>query len=141
MPRNRQNEEIQDTVTIPLKIRAGIEVSGPVIYFTDKNILNTEGYLSVDLNEKLGVYFGAGYSDYKYSQYNYEYLNKGIFFKAGVDFNLLKPEVAMGKYWAGIGIRYGLSSFTSETPSFRHENYWGTTNSSLAPETKHGTLS
>jgi len=134
----QKNEEIQDSVTIPLKIRAGIEVSGPVIYFTDKNILNTEGNLSVDLNEKLGVFFGAGYSNYKYSQYNYEYLNKGIFFKAGIDYNLLKPQVSMGKYWAGIGIRYGLSFFTSETPSFRHENYWGTTNSSLDPETSMG---
>jgi hypothetical protein len=131
-------EEIQDSVTIPLKIRAGIEISGPVIYFTDKNILNAEGNLSADLNEKLAVFLGAGYSDFKYSQYNYEFQNKGVFFKAGIDINLLKPEVAKGKYWAGLGIRYGLSSFTSETPSFRHENYWGKTNSSLAPETSMG---
>ena len=134
----QKNEEIQDSVTIPLKIRTGIEVTGPVIYFTDKNILTTEGSVSTDLNEKLSLFFGAGYSDYKYSQYNYEYLNKGIFLKAGIDFNLLRPEVAMGKYWAGIGVRYGLSFFTSETPSFKYENYWGTTYSSLAAEKSMG---
>ena len=130
--------EIPDTVTIPLKIKAGIELSGPVIYFTDKNILNAEGYLSVDLNEKLSLFLGAGYSDYKYSQYNYEFLNKGIFVKAGVDVNLLKPEIAMGRYWAGIGFRYGFSSFNSETPSFSHDNYWGTAQSSLTPRTGTG---
>jgi hypothetical protein len=131
--------EIPDTVvTIPLKIRAGIEISGPVIYFTDKKILNAEGYVSADLNEKLGLFIGSGFSDYKYSQYNYEFLNKGIYFKAGIDFNLLKPEVAMGKYWAGIGIRYGLSFFTSETPSFSHDNYWGTAQSSLSQKKSTG---
>ena len=89
-----QREKIPDTVTFPLKIRTGIDITGPVIYFTDKNILNAEGYISADLNEKLGVFLGAGYSDYKYSQYNYEYLTKGIFFRAGVDINILKPEVS-----------------------------------------------
>jgi hypothetical protein len=126
--------EVQDTVTIPLKISAGIEITGPVIYLTDKNILNTEGFFSYDLNEKLGLYLGAGYSDYKYSQYNYEYMTKGIFFKAGINLNILKPEVSMGRYWAGVGIRYGLTSYTSETPSFSHENYWGETTSSIVSD-------
>lgn len=131
-------EEIPDTVTVPLKIRTGVEVSGPVIYLTGKKILNAEGYVSVDLNEKLGVYFGTGYSDYKYSQYNYDYLNKGIFFRTGIDINFLKPQVVMGKYWAGMGIRYGISFFTSETSTLTHENYWGKTITSLSPETGMG---
>jgi hypothetical protein len=117
---------------MPLKIRAGIEVSGPAIYYTDKNKLSAEGYISVDLNKKLAVAFGAGYLDYKYSQYNYTYLNKGIFARAGVDFNLLKPEKSMGKYWAGIGLRYGLSHFSSEVPSFQYNNYWDTISSSIS---------
>lgn len=121
------NGEMQDSVDIPLKIRAGIDVTGPAIWFADKKVLNAEAYISADLNEKFALFIGAGYSDYSYSQYNYNYLSKGSFLKAGIDFNLLKPEVAAGKYWAGIGIRYGLSSFLSETPSFTHENYWGVT--------------
>lgn len=99
----------QDTILIPLKIKIGLEVSGPAIYFSEKNILNTEGYVSVDINEKYSAVLGGGFLNYKYSQYNYEYLNKGIFILAGVDINLLKPEKSMGKYWAGIGLRYGLS--------------------------------
>ena len=127
-----------DTVVIPLKIRAGVEVTGPVIYLTDKNNLNAEGFISADLNEKIGLFLGAGYSDYKYSQYNYDFLNKGFFLKLGVDINFLKPETAMGRYWAGVGLRYGLSSFTSEVPSLEYENYWGPIITSIAPSTYLG---
>jgi hypothetical protein len=128
----------QDTIVFPLKIKVGAEVSGPAIYFTDKNILNTEGNVSVDLNEKRAVFFGTGYLNYKYSQYNYEYFNKGLFFKGGVDFNLLKPEKSIGRYWAGIGLRYGLSIFNSGFPSFTKENNWGKTESSIAAKTSTG---
>jgi len=125
----------QDTVLIPLKIKVGLEVSGPGIYFSDKNILNAEGYISVDRNEKMAFTLNAGYLDYKYSQYNYKYLTKGSFLRAGVDFNLLKPKKSQGKYWAGIGLRYGLSVYNSEVPSFKKENYWGTVFSSVGTHT------
>jgi hypothetical protein len=128
----------QDSVLIPLKLRVGIEASGPVIYFTDKNNLNLEGYFSADLNEKMALYFAGGYSNFKYSQYNYDYKTSGIFFRTGVDINLLKPEVAIGKYWAGIGLHYGVALFNSATPSFSARNYWGTTSSSIAAQTSWG---
>lgn len=130
--------QAQDTVLFPLKIKAGLEVSGPVIYLTDKNNFSAEGFLSLDRNEKMAYVLEAGYLNYKYSQYNYDYLNKGVFARAGVDFNLLKPEISMGKYWAGIGLRYGLSIFTAETPTFQHQNYWGTSTSSISPKTSLG---
>ena len=128
----------QDTIPIPLKIRIGLEVSGPVIYYLDKNILNAEGYISVDLDEKKSLMIAAGYLDYKYSQYNYTYMNSGVFIRTGIDFNLLKPDKALGKYWAGIGLRYGLSRFNSEVPSYEKENYWGTATSSIAKQTDWG---
>jgi len=52
----------QDTISYPLKIKIGLEVSGPVIYFIDNNILSTEGFLSVDLNEVKSVILAAGYA-------------------------------------------------------------------------------
>lgn len=134
----------QDTILFPLKIRVGLEVSGPAIYFTDKNTLSAEGYLSADINEKASAVLGAGYLDYKYSRFNdnniciYEYLSKGAFVRAGVDFNLLKPKKSQGIYWAIIGLRYGLSVFTSEVPSFQKSDYWGTVSSSIAPKTYWG---
>ena len=112
----------QDSVTIPLKVSFGIEASGPVIYFTDKNVLNTEAYLLYDFDNKKALHAAGGYSNYKYSQYNYSYRNKGIFFKAGVDFNILKPEISGGKYWAGIGLLYGIIRFTLHVDSVSYEN-------------------
>ncbi len=125
----------QDTILFPLKIKAALEISGPVIYFTDKSNLSTEGNFCFDINEKTSLVLGAGYLNYKFSQYNYTYSNRGIFFRAGPDFNLRKPEVSSDKYWAGIGIRYGVSFFNSETPFFKETNYWGTTSSSIPPVT------
>src|SRR5450759_5014035 len=113
----------QDTITVPLKIKVGLEVSGPAIYYTNKNIFNEEGYISLDLDEKRSVILAAGYLNYKYSQYNYTYLNKGSFVRLGMDFNLLKADKSQGKYWAGIGLRYGLSRFNSQVPVFKKEDY------------------
>ena len=121
----------QDTLFIPLKISAGIEVLGPVTYFIEKNALSVEGYISADLNEKISVVLGAGYLDYEYSQYNYTYLNNGFFLRIGTDFNLLKPKKSLGKYWGGIGLRYGLSHFEWEVPLLRQSNYWGEASSSI----------
>jgi hypothetical protein len=46
------NLHAQDTITVPLKIKVGVEVSGPAIYYSNKNILNAEAYISLDLNER-----------------------------------------------------------------------------------------
>jgi len=128
----------QDTITYPLRINVGFEASGPAIYYSNKNLQNLEGYVSVDLNEKRSVGLSFGYLNYKYSQYNYSYLNKGSYIRLGVDFNLLKPEKSMGKYWAGIGLKYGLSRYNSETPGLSQINYWGETSSSIPVRTNWG---
>ena len=125
----------QYTILIPLKIKAGLEVSGIAINNFDKNILNTEAYISVYMNEKISAVLGGGYLKYKYSQYNYTYIDNGMFVRTGLDFNLLKPDKSKGKYYAGIGLHYGLSVFTYEVPSFQHTDYWGTTSSSIAQKT------
>jgi len=135
----QETEQPEDSiVVVPLKIRAGAEITGPVIYFIDKSLLSIEGYVSADINEKISVMLGGGFADYNYSQYNYEFKTRGPFFEAGADYNLLRPEVAMGKYWAGAGIHYGLTRFTYETPSFKHDNYWGSVSSSLSGHSNWG---
>ncbi len=130
-------DKLPDSVLIPLKIRAGLDLAGPVLYFTNKDKLSLEGFISADINEKIGIFLGYGHASYKYSQYNYSYQSNGIFFRGGVDFNLLKPQTNMGKYQAGIGIHYGLSMFKSQTPYVKYVNYWGTT-TTMIPE-KNGT--
>jgi hypothetical protein len=121
----------QDTVDVPLNIRVAAEMSGPVIYFIDKKTLNAEGNVFLDLNEKTSIMIGGGYSNYSYSQYNYDYRAKGIFFKTGADFNLMGVEKARGKYFAGVGFHYGISMSSFEVPSFTTENYWGSVSSSI----------
>ena len=121
----------QDTITFPLRIKAGMEVIVPAVYFAEKKIAGAEGYISADLNEKLSPVLGGGYVDYKYSQYNYTYTNKGIFIRVGVDLNLLNPKKSLGKYWGGIGLRYGISRFNSEIPLIRQANYWGESSTSV----------
>jgi hypothetical protein len=128
----------QDTIPIPLKIKIGLEVSGPAIYYTNKNILYEECYVSVDLDEKRSIILAVGYLNYKYSQYNYTYLNKGSFIRLGMDFNLLKADKSQGKYWAGVGLRYGLSRFNSQVPTYQKTDYWGTTLSSIASKVNWG---
>lgn len=121
----------QDTIQFPLKFRLGFEVLGSAKYFYEKERVNLEGQFSVDLNEKVSAIFVAGRSDYSYSRYRdtsflmYDYSTKGYYFRAGVDFNLLKPQKSQGKYSVGIGFRYGISNFDYEIPVITHENYWG----------------
>jgi len=126
----------QDTVLIPLKIKVGVDLLGPVNYYLNKDILSAEGYIAADLNEKLTITLNAGYLDYKNSEYNFEYNTKGSYLRAGVDLNLIKPKKSQGKYWVGAGLRYGLSVYNSEVPFFSKENYWGKTYSSVG--TKSG---
>jgi len=128
----------QDTIPVALKIRLGLEVSGPIKYLINSDILNVEGFIAVDLNEKITASLAGGYLNYKYSQYNYEYLVDGIFFRAGADFNILKINKTKGNYYGGLGLRYGLSHYTYEVPSFYGENYWGKAESSIAPQSGWG---
>jgi hypothetical protein len=127
--------QAQDTVMFPLKIRLGFDLVGPGYYYYDRNNKNLEGHFSFDKSEKLSYAAEIGYLNYKYSQYNYDFRARGIFIKLGTDFNLLKPPVSAGRYWGGIGLRYGVSLYKSETPSFQYRNYWDTIYSSL-PERK-----
>lgn len=131
-------EQSGDTIILPLKIRINTDIAGPAISLYDKGILNLEGNFSIDLGARTGFFLGAGYSDYKYSQYNYEYLSHGIFIKTGVDYNFFKPDKSMGKYWAGVGLRYGLSSYTNEIPLLEHDSYWGPTVTSVPPSSYVG---
>jgi hypothetical protein len=121
----------QDTVIVPLKIRVAAEISGPVLQFFDKDIRTYEGNLLVDLTERRTAMIGGGYANYSYSQYNYDYKASGMFLKAGMDFNLMGPAKSRGRFFTGIGLHYGLSRYNSEVPSFRTENYWGVTESSV----------
>ena len=125
----------QDTISYNPKIRVAADIFGPVYYIADKNLLSLEGFLSVDFDTNKAAVIEIGYLDYIYSQYNYDFLSSGYFMRLGVDFNTLNPGTSQGKYYAGIGLRYGLSIFRAETPFLEHENYWGSVTGFAPPET------
>ena len=115
----------------PQKFRVGLEVIGISKYFYDKETANLEAFFSADLTEKFSAIFIAGGSDYSYSRYRdasfmmYDFNVKGIYFKAGVDANLLNPKKAAGTYSFGVGVRYGVTSYSYDISGINRENYWG----------------
>jgi hypothetical protein len=132
----QESDKGPDSIKVPLHIRAGFDIYGPVSYFTNRNNLNIEGFMAMERTSKKTLVIEAGFQNFKYSQYNYSYHSTGAFIKGGVDFNMIQPFLAAGKYYAGVGLRYGLSIFNSEISSFKHDNYWGTATGSL-PSSLH----
>jgi hypothetical protein len=118
--------DAQDSIKVPLNIRAALDLFGPISYYTNRNNLSFEGFISMERNSKKSYILEVGYQDFKYSQYNYSYSSKGTFIRGGIDYNFIKPFIAEGKYYAGLGFRYGLSLYSSQIPFFKHDNYWGT---------------
>ena len=123
--------QAQDTIMFPLKLRAGLDLMGASKYFYDKGNANLEVFFSADRNEKLSAIFIAGKGDYAYSRCRddsfmmYDFNSKGIYFKTGVDFNLLNPKKAAGKYSFGVGLRYGVTNYSYDATEINFENYWG----------------
>lgn len=121
-------------VTIPLNFRIGIDITGPIIYAFNNESVSYEGFVSVDYNEKISFSLNTGYAKNIISKYQYDYKSNGFFFKPGVDINLLKPQLSQGIYWAGIGVRYGISAFSFESSNIKYSDIWGTTNISIPSE-------
>ena len=129
-----QTSVTDSLVTVPLNIRLGIDVSGPIIHALNKESVSYEGFASVDYNEKISFALNAGYAKNSISKYQYDYEASGIYFKPGIDYNILKPQLSQGAYWAGVGVRYGISAFSFESSNIKYSDIWGTTTFSLPSE-------
>jgi hypothetical protein len=126
----------QDTVTVALNLRAGFDLGGPVMQLLGSDLVSYGGLVSADLNANIAVDLRLRYSSFSSSEYSYDFRSKGISAVAGVDYNFLKPRVAGGKYFAGLGFGYGLSFYSQEAIRVEYTNAWGTGLSS-APLTHH----
>jgi hypothetical protein len=116
----------QDTIAFPLHIRTGFDLSGPVVQLMNNNNVSYSALASADLNESYSVDFGMKYSSFSATETSYDYRSRGISFVAGVGYNLMKPKVTKGRYYAGIGLRYGISFYEQETERIEYSNTWGT---------------
>ena len=127
----------QDTAVVvyPLKVKIGIDVYSLAYYYAEKNPFNVEGFISADRDTLMSYSLDAGYSRFSYEQYNYRYNCKGLFIRAGVDFNFISPGVSKGTYFAGLGLKYGASLYSHEVPFFESENVWGKVSQSIPVST------
>lgn len=121
----------QDTVTVPLHVRAGFDVSGPVMDLIGRDLTSYGMAGSVDMNSSVAITAGIRYSSFSASKVIYDFKSKGLSFTAGVDYNFMKANAAQGKYYAGIGMRYGLSFYNEEASMIRYTNEWGTGEASV----------
>lgn len=121
----------QDTVTVPLHVRAGFDLSGPVIKLVSNDLVSYGILGSVDLNSSLSATAGLRYSSFRSSQFIYDFKSRGTSIVAGVDYNFIKANVSKGKHYAGIGLRYGLSMYNEESSVLRYTNEWGSGEASL----------
>lgn len=126
----------QDTVTVPLHLRAGFDLSGPVIKLVSNDLISYGVLGSADLNSSLSVTAGLRYSSFQSSQFIYDFKSRGTSIVAGVDYNFIKANVSYGKHYAGIGLRYGLSLYSEESSVVRYTNEWGAGEASL-PLSRH----
>ena len=121
----------QDTVTIPLHIRAGFDLSGPVVKLINKELISYGILASMDMNSALSFDAGLRYSSFHGEQHNYDFSSRGTSIVAGVGYNFIKANTAQGKYYGGIGLRYGLSLYSEEASMIKYTNEWGAGETSL----------
>lgn len=121
----------QDTVTVPLHLRAGFDLSGPVMQFIGNDLTSYGIAASADINSAVAISAGIRYSTFHSTKYNFDFTSKGMSIVAGPDYNFIKANVSAGKHYAGIGLRYGLSFYSEESPVIRYNNEWGAGESSL----------
>ena len=123
--------QAQDTITYPMKLRVGFDLFGASKIFYENDMLDIEAFFSADLNEKSSAIFFAGVSDYVYPRYRdatflkYNLNVRGVYAKMGLDYNMLHTKKAAGKYFAGVGFRYGISNYSFDVSEINFENYWG----------------
>ena len=128
----------QDTVTVPLHVRAGFDISGPVMKLVTKDLISYGVAASADINSSIAATAGVRYSSYRSSDVLYDFMSRGFSFTSGADYNFIKANVSHGRYSAGIGLRYGLSFYREEAPMLRYTNEWGAGETSVPAESHTG---
>lgn len=128
----------QDTVTVPLHVRAGFDLAAPVMKLVDRDLISYGVVASADINSSLAVTAGLRYSSFNSSEVLYDFRSRGLSITAGADYNFIKANVSQGKYFAGIGLRYGLSFYSEEAPMLRYTNEWGAGETSVPLERHTG---
>lgn len=116
----------QDTIMVPLHIRAGYDVGGLAVNFINKKLITYGIKGSYDFNEKLSFSSTARYSSFSANETGYDYSSQGLSFTLGTDLNMLNPKKSAGRHFIGAGIHYGISFYNQEAKRIEYTNPWGT---------------
>jgi hypothetical protein len=136
--------QAQDTIMFPMKLRVGVDLVGASRYFYDKETANLEFFINADLDDKKSASLFIGMTDYVYPRYRdatllmYNINAKGFYAKAGIDFNMLHTTKAAGKYFLGVGFRYGISNYSYGVSEINIENYWNRYQTSIPKNSTWG---
>ena len=118
--------------------RFGIDLSRFVVMPFVPEIRSFE--FSVDFEVKPNIYpvFEAGFATVSFSDTNYSYDGSGIYFRAGIDYNMLELEKRNDYSMGFIGARYciSLNRFSADN-IILPDPYWGDLNTSIAEQSGH----
>lgn len=106
--------------------RIGIDLSRLAYIFADPSQLGAE--LSVDLEVFNNIYpvFELGYSQTSESRDLFDYSSKGMYARAGLDYDFLPPKDRSEHHNITVGFRYGISPFSHHAQDvIIPGDYWG----------------
>ncbi len=123
----------QEDTTRTVGPRFGIDISRFAMMPLIPEIRTFEFSADIEIKTNLYPVFEAGFSAISFSDTNYSYEGSGIFFRAGIDYNVLELEKHNDYSMGFIGVRYGLSlnQFSADNIIIP-DPYWGNLNTSIA---------
>jgi hypothetical protein len=128
----------QDTISFPLRFGVGTALHLPLSRLAGVYPQGAEINGFYDINERIALAADGGFSRFLHEEYNYRYENNGFYFRAGIDYNLLNPVQAAGRYFAGLSLRYGISFYNHLLPEINYRNYWGDYSTAAPGESNTG---
>jgi hypothetical protein len=112
----------------PSAVRVGFDLVPPIISNVDNRFINYEALGEVQLGDRYILGFEVGYTNTKRGDSQYDYQNKGLYFRLGADYNFWRVKKSKISGLASLGFRYGFTNFQQNINYSLSNPYWGTSN-------------
>ena len=128
----------QDDTLRTIGPRFGVDLSRFIMIPLIPEIKTFEFSVDYEIKPNLYPFFEAGLSTISFGDTNYSYSGSGIYFRAGIDKNMLELEQHNDYSMGFLGVRYGLSlnKFSAEN-IILEDPYWGDLNTSISEQSGH----
>ena len=137
-PSDEPEDSIPVEIQAPVKpaIYLGFDLARPIMAYFSPEQHNYEVTADFRLNRKILFSADAGSTKIAINDTSYKYNSSGQYFRFGVNFNLLKLPSTWNKGLWTIGVKYGFSTLTHNSPSFYiRDDYWGNYTGSMPEST------